>query len=653
MIGLCTNVMRNIATVQPDIMLVNMRVSVVALHVCISVIIIKAHIALGFVFPNAQSPILASRSRCNRNHGLSPHENGHGVVLSLSTSNSSIDNVLRPASQLKSLISNAKSLHVIRSINSTNSTSIPGAAIATLRFCDATLSGLAVALTMVPEAIAVSLVARVDPLVGLWTTVLLGLTSAVLGGRAGMCSGAFFLASTMGPQQVHGPAYLSVCAMLAGVFQLLGGFVDMGKFIRLVPHTVMLGCVNGLSLVMAKAQLLYCFSGDMAMTLVNPLEWNVATKSMYGITVLTMMLVKLLPRIPILRRMPPTLGALLVSTWVASATKLPVKTLRDVAGTTTFTGGWTVLPQFQGWPTHHAVRWSWQTLQEVLPVAATMAAVGCIQSLLTLQLLDGMANDGQRASTRKECIGQGAGNLLAGLFGGIGGCALLGQSIVNVQSGGGVSRWSGISMALFLGIGMVKAPSLLGTIPVAALAGVMLLVCQSTFWWSSLRILGKIPLLDILVIALVSVITVQRDLAQAVLVGTMASALVFAWRQSTRLTATSETSAEEKYYRLHGPLFFGSTQQFASLFDCQKDPQRIVLDFANSRVMDHSALVAIHSLADAYGSVNKTVTLRRLSPDCTTLLARMYRSGQLPSYEIVESDPNTDPEYGLAVNYNL
>ncbi|CAB9505748.1 Putative sulfate transporter YbaR [Seminavis robusta] len=557
-----------------------------------------------------------------------------------------------PASQLESIIMNAKSLNPIRKLTSSKTKDSSSdeetpsdwkTSLAT--FSQASIAGLSVALAMVPEAVAFSFVAGVNPLVGLWTTVALGFTAAALGGRAGICSSASGACAVVvaGLCARHGPAYLSVCAIMAGLLQITGGLLGLGKFIRLVPHSVMLGFVNGLALVMTKAQLVH-FQG------MNPFQ-SAAGQAMYGITALTMILVKLLPRV--LPFVPPTLGAVAISTLVAKLAKLPVKTLADVAGASTFKGGWSVVPQFAWWPPK-GVPFSLETLKIVFPVAATMAAVGCIESLLTMQLLDGMVDDGKRGSTRKECVGQGAGNVMAGLFGGIGGCALLGQSIINVQSGGGVSRWSGMSMALFLGIGIVAAAPLLGAVPVASLVGVMLLVCQSTFSWSSLRLLRKIPVLDVAVIALVSVVTVQRDLAQAVLAGTIASALGFAWKQSTRLTATSETNkaGEEKYYRLQGPLFFGSTQQFQSLFDCQNDPKRIILDFADSRVMDHSALEAIHSLADAYGSVDKTVTLRRLSPDCAKLLARMYRSGKLPPYEIVESDPNTDPEYGLAVNYN-
>jgi len=559
-----------------------------------------------------------------------------------------------PASKLESLFANAKYLNPIRAMTPDQATVLDAVNATTqafskenlasqLRvFAKASASGLAVSLAMIPEAVAFAFVAGVNPLVGLWTTVTLGFTAALLGGRAGICSSASGACTVVvaGLSAQYGPAYLSVCAMTAGILQAVGGILGFGKFIRLVPHPVMLGFVNGLAIVMTKAQLIH-FQG------MNPFQSKVGL-SMYGITALTMVLVKLLPKlVPVV---PPTLGAVILSSAVARFAKLPVKTLSDVAGAATFSGGWSVLPKFQWWPS--SVPFSLDTLKIVFPFAATMAAVGCIESLLTMQLVDGMVDDSKRGSTRKECIGQGTGNLMSGLFGGIGGCALLGQSIINVQSGGGISRWSGMSMAVFLAVGIVAAAPLLGTVPVASFVGVMLLVCQSTFSWSSIRLLRRIPVLDALVIALVSIVTVQRDLAQAVVAGTVASALGFAWKQSTKLTATSSVDASQRYYKLQGPLFFGSTQQFHSLFDCQNDPEKIVLDFTDSRVMDHSALEAIHSLSDAYGSLNKTIYLRHLSPDCAKLLAKMYRSGKVPSYEIIESDPNTDPEYGLAVNYS-
>jgi len=612
----------------------------------------------------SQNPNQKSWRHFVTKHNHPYYQNSTTVLTSSSKNGDTSSDEDIPASKLESIFANAKSLTGIRAMTSdqaalnvvmddvvgnlTEALDTKTLPTRATRLLQAIIAGLAVSLAMVPEAVAFAFVAGVNPLVGLWTTVVLGFTAAALGGRAGICSSASGACSVVvaGLCAAHGPAYLSVCAILAGLLQLTGGLLGLGKFIRLVPHPVMLGFVNGLAIVMTKAQLVH-FQG------INPFV-SKAGASMYGITGLTMLLVKLLPKV--VPALPPTLGAVVLSTLVARLAKLPVKTLSDVAGAATFAGGWSVLPKFEWFPA--SVPFSLETLKIVLPFAATMAAVGCIESLLTMQLLDGMADDGKRGSTRRECVGQGTGNLLSGLFGGIGGWALLGQSIINMQSGGGVSRWSGMSMAVFLAMGIVAAAPLLGTVPVAALVGVMLLVCQSTFSWSSLRLLRKIPTLDALVIALVSIVTVQRDLAQAVLVGTVASALGFAWKQSTRLSANTavvdgaDFGAKEKYYRLQGPLFFGSTQQFQSLFDCQNDPDKVILDFSNSRVMDHSALEAIHSLADAYGSLNKTVYLRHLSPDCGKLLGKMYRSGTLPPYEIVESDPATDPDYGVAVNYS-
>lgn len=262
---------------------------------------------------------------------------------------------------------------------------------------------------------------------------------------------------------------------------------------------------------------------------------------------------------------------------------------------------------------------------------------------------EGIVDDGKRGSTRRECIGQGLGNIASGMTGGIGGCALLGQSLINVESGGGVSRLSGMSMAAFLALGIVCAAPLLGNVPVAALVGVMLLVCQSTFSWSSLRVIRKIPKLDALVILLVSAVTVVEDLAMAVVVGTIASALGFAWKQSTSIMATtSNVSRKSKTYNIRGPLFFGSTQQFGSLFSPKTDPVDVVIDFTDSRIMDHSGLEAINDLADRYGrEMGKSVTLRHLSSDCTQLLSRLHEGG-LPPYEIIDSDPATDPVYEVA-----
>jgi len=512
----------------------------------------------------------------------------------------------------------------------------------------ASVAGLSVSLAMIPEAVAFSFVAGVNPLVGLWTTVVLGFVAASLGGRAGICSSASGACTVVVAALcvTHGPAYLSACAILAGLCQILSGVMGLGKLIRLVPHPVMLGFVNGLAVVMTNAQLIH-FKDAAGHWL--SLTSNVGA-SVYGVTAFTMAMVKLLPMIT--KFVPPTLGAVTISTIAVKILNLPVKTLADTAGAATFAGGWAVLPKL-GIPT---VPLNLQTLKVVLPYAITMASVGCIESLLTMQLLDGIVDDGKRGSTKRECIGQGAGNILSGFTGGIGGCALLGQSIINVQSGGGASRWSGMSMALFLAFGIVTAAPLLGSVPVASLVGVMLLVSHSTFSWSSLRILRKVPKLDAMIIALVSIVTVQHDLAVAVLAGTVASALGFAWRQSTTLSASAAMingpkgtiGTTKKFYRLSGPLFFGSTRQFASLFQPKSDPDEVVLDFTNSRVMDHSALEAIHTLADQYGSLNKTVYLRHLSKDCAQLLTRLYKGKKLPPYEVIEVDSKMDPVYGVA-----
>jgi len=395
---------------------------------------------------------------------------------------------------------------------------------------------------------------------------------------------------------------------------------------------------------------------------------------MYGLTALTAVLVRLIPRISALKSIPPTLGAVTACALLQKILKLPgVKTLADVSGADTFRGGWSVLPKLSLWPS--GVPLSLETLRIVAPYAVTMAAVGAIESLLTMQLIDNIMDDGGErgggasSSTSKECLGQGLGNLASGLTGGIGGCALLGQSIINVESGGGRSKLSGMSVSVFLALGIVAGAPLLASIPIAALVGVMLTVCQSTFSWSSLRILHKIPRLDAAVIFLVSFVTVRDDLAKAVVAGVIASALGFAWKQSKAITATTTNDGDDrtgkqrgskkknqhpssawKSYKISGPLFFGSTTSFSNLFqNVRDDPSDVVLDFGDSRIYDHSALEAIHGIADKYNEAGKKVHLRHLSEDCSRLLTTLH--GDNSPYElIIESDPGTDPVYSVAAN---
>ncbi|MGK3758273.1 MAG: SulP family sulfate permease, partial [Bacillariaceae sp.] len=453
-------------------------------------------------------------------------------------------------------------------------------------------AGLAVSLAMVPEAISFAYVAGVSPLVGLWTTVILGFFAASFGGRAGICSSASGACSVVVAALCaqHGPSYLSACAILAGLLQIVfGGYFGMGKFIRLVPHPVMLGFVNGLTVVMARAQLTHFKDSTNALLSLS----SSAGRSMYGLTASTAILVRVLPKIKLFKSIPPTLGAVTICSILAKVLKLPgVKTLADVSGSDTFRGGLSVLPSISILP---SIPFTIDSLKIVAPYAITMASVGAIESLLTMQLLDNIVDDGKTGSTKKECFGQGIGNVASGITGGIGGCALLGQSVINVQSGGGLSRLSGMSVSLFLALGIVFGAPLLANIPIATLVGVMLTVCQSTFSWSSLRIINKIPKLDALVIFLVSFITVKDDLAKAVVAGVIASALGFAWKQSTGITSTSTTipsptsttttttttatatTTEWKSYNINGPLFFGSTTQFIKLFNVKDDPTDIVI----------------------------------------------------------------------------
>ncbi|GMI51843.1 hypothetical protein TeGR_g7817, partial [Tetraparma gracilis] len=434
------------------------------------------------------------------------------------------------------------------------------------------LSGLTVSLAMIPEAVGFACVAGVSPIVGLWTTVTMGLTAALTGGRGGIMTGASGAVAVVTAPLVarHGVAYLPATILLAGLIQVGAGLLKMGKWIRLVPHPVMLGFVNGLAIVMTKAQLTHFRSpAGGFLSLSSP-----AGATMAGLTALSILFMKVIPKVT--KSLPPSLLTILLTTLAAKLLKLPARTLADIAGAETFRGGLAMLPKVA----LPSVPFSLATLKIILPVAATVAVVGLIESLLTLQLLDGIVDDGTRGSTWKECRGQGLGNVASALCGGMGGCALIGQSIMNVEAGG-TKRLSGVAMALSLGVGIMAAAPMLSQIPIAALTGIMLLVCQSTFNWSSLRLLGKIPRLDAAVIFLVSYITVVEDLAVATLAGTVLSALSFAWKQSTVVSVLKEGGT----YKLSGPIFFASTGTFARLFS-PKDllEEAVTLDFTNARV---------------------------------------------------------------------
>ncbi|GMH95666.1 hypothetical protein TrVE_jg13895 [Triparma verrucosa] len=492
------------------------------------------------------------------------------------------------------------------------------------------LSGAVVALAMIPEAVGFSFVAGISPIMGLWTTVVLGFMAACFGGRPGIMSGASGAVAVVVAPLVatHGVQYLAPCAILAGIIQCAAGYFKVGKWIRLVPHPVMLGFVNGLAIVMTKSQLSH-FSG---------LDNKAAKATMIGLTALTMIAMKVIPLVT--KAVPASLLTILITTLVSKVFSLPAKTLMDVAGAETFKGGFSVLPKLA----LPKIPFTLKSLKVILPFAFTMATVGLIESLLTLQLVDGLVDDGKRGSTSKECRGQGIGNIFSGVIGGMGGCALIGQSLINVEAGG-TGKLAGITMSATLGLGLLAFAPLLGQIPLASLVGIMLLVCQQTFAWSSLRLFGKIPKLDALIIVLVSYITVVEDLAIAVVSGTILSALSFAWKQSTQVHSTQLVdSSGFRVFQLFGPIFFGSTQRFESQFDVKNIPEsEVVIDFGGSRVYDHSALETITTVADKLRENGKKVHLRRLSPDCQLLLGNMHEGGT-PPFQI-ERDEQRDPRY--------
>ncbi|WP_137699648.1 SulP family inorganic anion transporter [Marimonas lutisalis] len=499
------------------------------------------------------------------------------------------------------------------------------------------LSGLTVALALVPEAVAFAFVAGVHPLVGLYAAFLVGLITALLGGRPGMISGATGALAVVMVALVaeHGVEYLFATVVLMGILQLIAGAMHWGKFIRLVPHPVMLGFVNGLAIVIFLAQLTqFKVPGSMENTGhgMSGGEWlsGGPLAMMLGLVALTMAVIWVMPRIT--RLIPAPLAGIAVVAGVVIATGLDVPRVGDLAS---IKGG---LPAFHV----PAVPLNWETFEIILPYAVILAAIGLIESLLTLNLVGEMT--GRRGGASQECLAQGTANVVTGFFGGMGGCAMIGQSMINVKSGGR-TRIAGVAAALFLLLFILVASPLIEQIPLAALVGVMFMVVIGTFAWHSLKILARVPLNDAFVTLLVTVVTVAYDLAIAVVVGVIVSALSYAWNNARRIHADIyEQENGTKVYRVQGPLFFGSSDGFAELFDVENDPEEVVVDFADSRVVDQSALQAIEAVAGKYEAAGKRLQLRHLSRDCHRLLAK---AGHL----IVDSDD--DPDYALAVDYQV
>ena len=476
------------------------------------------------------------------------------------------------------------------------------------------LSGLTVALALVPEAVAFAFVAGVHPLVGLYAAFLVGLITALIGGRPGMISGATGALAVVMVALVadHGVEYLFATVVLMGLLQIFAGVMHWGKFIRLVPHPVMLGFVNGLAIVIFMAQLTQFKVPGTAVPGVTPGEWLAGPQlaMMLGLVVLTMAIIWLLPKVT--KVIPAPLAGIAVTAAIVIAFGLDVPRVGDMAS-------------IEGsFPPFHLpmVPLNLETLQIILPYAVILAAIGLIESLLTLNLVGEMT--GQRGGASQECIAQGTANVVTGFFGGMGGCAMIGQSMINVKSGGR-TRIAGIVAALFLLSFILFASQLIELIPLAALVGVMFMVVIGTFAWNSLRILAKVPLTDAFVIVLVTVVTVFEDLAVAVVVGVIVSALAYAWNNARRIHAKSYTTPEgAKVYQIQGPLFFGSSDGFAELFDIEGDPKAVIVDFADSRVVDQSALQAIEAVAGKYEAAGKRLQLRHLSRGLPpTVMSRM------------------------------
>ncbi len=481
------------------------------------------------------------------------------------------------------------------------------------------LSGLTVALALVPEAVAFAFVAGVHPLVGLYAAAMVGFITACIGGRPGMISGATGALAVVMVYLVaeHGVEYLFAAVVLMGIIQILAGVLKMGAFIRMVPYPVMLGFVNGLAIVIFLAQLEQ-FKVTDENGVVSWLAGN-ELMLMLALIALTMAIIHFLPKLT--KAIPSSLAAIIIVSALVIFFGMDTKTVGDVAS---IAGG---LPEFH----IPMVPFSWETLWIILPYSLIFAAVGLIESLLTMNLIDEITET--RGQGNRECVGQGVANITTGFFGGMGGCAMIGQSMININSGG-YGRLSGISAAVFLMGFILFASGLIEMIPLAALVGVMFIVVLGTFEWSSFRILKKIPKADAFVLVLVSGVTVVTDLATAVVTGVIVSALVFAWRTAKHMWA--EQSIDEsgsKVYVLHGPLFFGSIRSFNDLFDTKNDPQDVVIDFKYTRVYDHSGMEAIDSLTERYTKAGKKVHLRHLSHECQELLEK---SGDLVEVNMAE-----------------
>lgn len=497
---------------------------------------------------------------------------------------------------------------------------------------DEVLSGLTVAIALVPEAIAFAFVAGVPPLSGLYAAFMIGLITAVFGGRPGMISGATGALAVVLVHVVQigelraeglGFEYLLVTVVMAGIIQLAIGLARLGRFIRLVPHPVMMGFVNGLAIVIFLSQLDMFREREEGVVgdwLSGPALWTTL-----GLVALTMAIIHFLPKLT--KAVPSSLVAILAVTAIvfAGVETQTVGDLSSVAG---------------GFPLPHLpeVPWDWAMLEAVAPYALIVALVGLIESLMTVQLIDELTET--RGQGNRECIVQGVANMVTGMFQGMGGCAMIGQSLINIRSGGR-GRLSGIVAALGLLSFILFGAVFIDRIPIAALVGVMFMVVIGTFAWSTFRTFGRVPVSDFIVILVVTSVTVWKDLAIAVVAGVIVSALVFAWKSAQHVRLRPEVQEDGSWVcHLQGLLYFGSVREFSERLAPAQAPHLVVVDFLEARVCDFSSLEVIRSLAERYQAAGKQLRLRHLSPECRQLLR--------DAEHLVEVDIIEDPHYHVA-----
>jgi len=487
------------------------------------------------------------------------------------------------------------------------------------------LSGITVALALVPEAVAFAMIAGLSPLTGLYAAFVMGLVTSIFGGRPGMISGATGAVAIVIVvlAKSHGVEYVFATVVLAGIIQVAAGFLRLGKLIRLVPHPVIFGFVNGLAVIIFISQLDQ-FKDPNGQWLQGPQLYI-----LLGLVITTMAIIWGLPKIT--KVIPASLAAILVVFGVVTFWGVDTKTVGDIASIQ------------GGFPPFHipAVAFTLENLMLILPYAFIVAGVGLIESLLTLSIVDEITES--RGRGNKEAVAQGAANILSGVFSGMGGCAMIGQSLINV-SNGARARLSGIVAAIMLLVFVMFGSGLIEKVPMAALTGLMIMVAIGTFEWSSLRTFRRMPKSDILVMVLVTLVTIfLHNLALAVIVGVIISALVFAWDSAKRIRARKYIDDNGiKHYEIYGPLFFGSVSTFNEKFDVINDPDEVIIDFEESRINDMSAIEALNKITERYQKAGKTIHLKHLSPDCKQLLKNAER--------IIDVNVLEDPTYKVAVD---